>query len=338
MPSTRSLVLILEDQLAREAASLRDADPERDVLVMGELDDEARRLPFHKQRLVLLWSAMRHFRDELRDRGWTVDYTQVDEGGAPASYSALLQATIDRHQPERIVTMRPHDYRLLGEIRDAAEAVGVPLDVREDDHFLSTPDDFAEWAEGRKRLTMEYFYREMRREYGVLLTDSGDPEGGDWNFDKENRERFSRDGPGMIKAPTQFRPDALTQEVIATVETRYPNHPGRLDDFNYPVTHEEAQRAVRDFVEHRLPTFGAYQDAMWMGRPFLYHSRLSAALNLHLLDPRYVIEKAETAYYEGHAPINAVEGFIRQLLGWREYIRGVYWLEMPDYYALNALF
>jgi deoxyribodipyrimidine photolyase-related protein len=337
MPSARSLILILDDQLTRDAASLQDADPERDVVVLGELDEEARRLPFHKQRLALIWSAMRHFRNDLRDRGWAVDYTQIDDADAPTSYPALLDQALARHQPERIVTMRPHDHRLLGEIRGAAETAGVPLLMQEDDHFLVTPDDFATWAEGHKRLTMEYFYREMRREYGVLLTESGDPEGGDWNFDEENRERFGRDGPGRIKAPIQFRPDAVTREVMETVEEHFPDHPGRLDDFNYPVTHAEAQRAVRDFVEHRLPTFGTYQDAMWTGRPFLYHSRLSAALNLHLLDPRYVIQKAERAYYDGHAPINAVEGFIRQILGWREYIRGVYWLQMPDYYDLNAL-
>jgi len=171
----------------------------------------------------------------------------------------------------------------------------------------------------------------------VLVTDDGDPVGGDWNFDDENREAFGADGPGMIPEGPSFGRDALTEEVLVLVRTDFADAPGALDDFRWPVTPAQAETALEDFIEHRLPEFGTYQDAMWTGRPFLYHSRLSAALNLKLLDPLTAVRRAEQAYHDGHAPINAVEGFVRQVLGWREFVRGVYWLYDSEYVDRNAL-
>jgi deoxyribodipyrimidine photolyase-related protein len=164
-----------------------------------------------------------------------------------------------------------------------------------------------------------------------------DPVGGRWNFDRDNRENFGPDGPGHIKAPRSFRPDDVTRAVINMVERRFPASPGQLDKFDYPVTRDQARAALRDFIEHRLARFGTYQDAMVTGHPYLYHSRLSCVLNLHLLDPRDTIDAAVDAYQTDAAPINAVEGFVRQILGWREFIRGIYWLKMPGYAELNAL-
>jgi deoxyribodipyrimidine photolyase-related protein len=171
----------------------------------------------------------------------------------------------------------------------------------------------------------------------VLLTDDGDPVGGDWNFDDQNREAFGADGPGMIPDGPSFERDATTEAVLDLVRNAYADAPGALDEFRWPVTPAQAEAALDDFIEHRLPRFGAYQDAMWTGRPFLYHSRLSAALNLKLLDPLTVVRRAEQAYRDGHVPINAVEGFVRQVLGWREFVRGVYWLHAPGYVEKNAL-
>jgi deoxyribodipyrimidine photolyase-related protein len=167
--------------------------------------------------------------------------------------------------------------------------------------------------------------------------DGDRPVGGRWNFDPQNRKSFGAEGPGRIAAPRAFQADATTRQVMAMVARRFPESPGRLEGFDYPVTRAQARAALRDFVERRLADFGAYQDAMATGQPTLYHSRLSAAMNLHLLDPRDAIDAAVAAYEAGAAPINAVEGFVRQVLGWREYVRGVYWLKMPGYADMNAL-
>jgi deoxyribodipyrimidine photolyase-related protein len=184
-------------------------------------------------------------------------------------------------------------------------------------------------------LRNEYFYREMRRRLDVLMRGTN-PVGGSWNYDSDNRASFGRDGPGEVPAPKRFRPDATTREVIALVNRRFSDHPGTLDDFDWPVTPREARAALKDFIIHRLDAFGPYQDAMWTGLPYVYHSRLSSALNLHLLDPRDTVAAAEKAYGEDRAPLESVEGFIRQVIGWREFIRGIYWRFMPDYAERNA--
>ena len=183
---------------------------------------------------------------------------------------------------------------------------------------------------------MEYFYREQRRRHHVLMQ-SDEPVGGQWNFDAANRDAFSAAGPGMVPPRTIFEPDAVTLEVIALVDNRFARHPGRLDGFAWPVTREQALQSLQAFIRERLPLFGRYQDAMWPGNPWLYHSHLSAALNLKLLNPRELVAAAEAAHREGHAPLASVEGFIRQILGWREYVRGVYWTQMPEYLEYNAL-
>ena len=201
---------------------------------------------------------------------------------------------------------------------------------------LSTPEEFAEHAKGRKQLRLEYFYRELRRKHDILM-DGSEPEGGKWNYDSENRGSFGKDGPGKIPSAKAFSPRCDTKEVITLVDRKFTKHPGKLDSFDWPVTPKQAQQALSDFIENRLPRFGEYQDAMWTDEPYLYHSRISAALNLKLLSPLEVIEEALVAYRAGHAPLNAVEGFVRQILGWREYVRGIYWLYMPEYLDRNAM-
>ena len=336
MSSVRRLILVLRDQLNPDAAVLREADPERDVIAMTEAPYGQQRFPEHKQRLVLCFSAMRHFRDARRADGFTVHYQPADAEEGADDVPAFVRQQIATHQPERVVLTEPGRHNALQGLQTVADDAGVPLDVHADDHFLCTHRRFDAWADGRSSLTMEYFYREMRREHDVLLDENDAPIGGDWNYDDQNRERFS-EAPTNIKPPTQHRSDETTQAVIDMVRTQFADAPGALDAFIWPVTPEDARRAVRDFIEQRLPTFGTYQDAMWTDEPFLYHSRLSAALNLKLIDPRAIIEQAEDAYHAGHAPINAVEGFIRQILGWREFIRGVYWQSMPEYAEQNAL-
>jgi deoxyribodipyrimidine photolyase-related protein len=167
--------------------------------------------------------------------------------------------------------------------------------------------------------------------------DGDQPVGGAWNFDHDNRGSFGKEGPPPIAPPREFPPDAVTSDVLACVARKFADHPGDLAAFDWPVTRGDALAALDDFLMHRLPHFGQYQDAMWTGAPYLYHSRLSAALNLKLLNPREVVAAAEQAYRAGRAPLAAVEGFVRQILGWREYVRGIYWTTMPDYAQRNAL-
>jgi deoxyribodipyrimidine photolyase-related protein len=354
----RSLILVLRDQLDRSAAVLRDADPARDAVAMTEADVHRGPVPDHKQQLALGWAAMRHFRDDLREGGWTVHYQPIDaapisDGAAPISDGAasisddaapvsdgapsFLRRQLEEHDPERVRVTEPGRYALLESLESVCEAAGVDLVVHADDHFLVSHRDFEQWADGRKELTLEYFYREQRRAYDVLMTADGEPEGGEWNYDDENREAFGRDGPGLVPDGPSFARDAVTEAVLDLVRTEYADAPGEIETFPWPVTPTQAEAALDDFIEHRLPQFGTYQDAMWTGRPFLYHSRLSAALNLKLLDPQVVVERAEAVYRDGHAPLNAVEGFVRQVLGWREFVRGVYWLHAPDYADRNAL-
>jgi deoxyribodipyrimidine photolyase-related protein len=237
---------------------------------------------------------------------------------------------------QKWIVVEPGEWSVRAEVIAAAAATGTPLEIRADRHFLCTPEQFAVHARGRKQLRMEYFYREMRQSHHVLMEDSK-PVGGAWNFDDENRKSFGKKGPPLHLPPRRFEPDTITRDVIAMVDERFADHPGDLAEFDWPVTAAEAEIALEDFIAHRLIEFGDWQDAMWTAEPWLFHSRLSAAMNLKLLDPRRVIAAAEDAWKHGRAPLAGVEGFIRQILGWREYVRGVYWLYMPGYIERNDL-
>jgi deoxyribodipyrimidine photolyase-related protein len=326
------LVVILGDQLDQQSAAFDGFNPAHDVVWMAEVPAEAVHVWNHKARIAIFLAAMRHFRDELRQRGWTVDYREMEDAENAGSLLDELRQAIARYQPSKVIVVEPGEYRLRAEL----EALGELVEIRTDRHFLSTIGQFEQHAKGRKQLRMEYFYREMRRRYGWLM-DGAKPVGGEWNYDSENRGSFSKAGPGKLPAPLQCKPDAVTQEVLAMVERRFANHPGKLEQFGWPVTRGQALDVLADFIANRLAQFGTYQDAMWTGEPWLYHARISSSLNLKLLNPREVCKAAEVAYRRGEASLAAVEGFIRQILGWREYVRGIYWLYMPEYLEKNAL-
>jgi deoxyribodipyrimidine photolyase-related protein len=330
----RNLVLILGDQLSADHPALDGFDPVRDCVLMIETAAEARLVWSHKARIVLFLSAMRHFAESLRQRGWPLRYSAADDPAPAASLDAGLLAAIAELRPQRIVACEPGELRVRQLLEHACRDAGVPLDIRADRHFLCSVSEFADWAGTRRTLRMEFFYREMRRRHGVLM-DGNDPAGGRWNFDAANRAAFPRSGPPALPEAPRFPPDRITREVIALVEARYPDHPGSLEDFCWPVTRADALSALADFIEHRLAGFGRHQDAMWTDMPFGWHSLLSAALNLKLLDPREVIAAAVETWRGGRAPLAAVEGFVRQILGWREFIRGVYWLDMPGMLQAN---
>jgi deoxyribodipyrimidine photolyase-related protein len=333
----RNLVLVLGDQLDATSAAFEGFEPDRDAVWMAEVAGEATQVWTSKPRIAVFLAAMRHFREELRRLGRTVHYREPEDADNRGTLAAELEQALKVHRPERVILVEPGEWRVAQELGQVVRDAGVTIDIRADRHFLCSRAEFAEHARGRKQLRMEYFYREMRRHHRVLVDASGQPVGGQWNFDHDNRGSFGHGGPGTLPAPVRFAPDELTREVLEMVARRFAKHPGRLDSFDWPVTAAQAREALRDFVAHRLPQFGEYQDAMWTGEPWLYHSRLAAAMNLKLLDPREVIAVAEQAWRSGRAPLASVEGFIRQILGWREYVRGIYWHFMPGYLAGNAL-
>ncbi len=336
MAELRSLIVVLGDQLDLEAAAFDGFDATVDAVWMAEVVDESTHVWSSKPRTVMFLAAMRHFALALQAAGRPLHYTRLDAPGNAGSLAAQLQADIRRLKPARLGMTAPGDWRVLQAIKALAQVNGVPLEIHEDRHFFVSMASFAAHAKARKSLRMEYFYREQRKRHHVLM--QGDaPIGGQWNFDAENREAFGAAGPGAVPPRAVFAPDAITREVIACVDARFAGHPGRLDSFAWPVTRAQALQSLQAFIRERLPLFGRYQDAMWPGDPWLYHAHLSAALNLKLLNPREVVAAAEAAYRDGHAPLASVEGFIRQILGWREYVRGVYWTQMPGYLERNDL-
>jgi deoxyribodipyrimidine photolyase-related protein len=337
LPSkVRNLVIVLGDQLDMQSSALQDFDPVQDVVWMAEVHEESTHVWSAKQRIAVFLSAMRHFAQYLRARGLPLVYIGLGDAGNLGTLALQLKHAIAQLQPAALVLTAPGDWRVLHSLRAVATEHALPLDLRDDTHFFSTVREFAAHAQGRKQLRLEYWYRELRHKHGILM-DGKDPVGGQWNFDADNRESFGKAGPQNVPPPTRFVPDAMTQEVIALVNTQFASHPGTLHSFGWPVTRSQALVALQIFIEQRLPLFGLYEDAMWAGEPWLYHSHLSCALNLKLLNPREVVQAAEDAYRTGRAPLAAVEGFTRQILGWREYVRGIYWTHMPDYLERNAL-
>lgn len=328
------LRIILGDQLSSDISALAGLDPKRDIVLMTEVMEETTYVPHHKQKIVLVLSAMRHFADSLRETGVTVDYVTLEDPHNTGDLTTEMQRAVARHTPDRVVVTEPGEWRVKAMVEGWGVLAALPVEVRTDDRFFASPARFAAWARGRKAWRMEHFYREMRREHTMLM--EGDkPAGGEWNFDADNRKSL----PASTQLPTRLRfpPDETTQAVMALVRRRFSDHFGGLEEFGWPVSRQDALLALKDFIEVGLPHFGDYQDAMKAGGPFLFHSLLAPALNLGLLSPREVCQATEDAWRSGTAPLNAVEGFVRQILGWREYVRGVYWSLMPEYQDRNAL-
>ncbi len=327
-----TLRLVMGDQLSRNVSALADLDPALDIVLMVEVEEEATHVPHHPQKIVLVLSAMRHFAERLREQGVNVDYVALDDPDNTSSFPGEVRRALSRHAVDRIVLTEPSEWRVMEMVRGWPGLFGRPVEIRDDDRFLCSHQRFAEWAEGRKTLRMEFFYREMRRETGWLVR-QGKPEGGRWNFDPENRKALPRGH--VVPERLRFEPDEITRAVIALVASRFHDHFGDLDGFGWAVTRADAQAALAHFIECGLPGFGDFQDAMKQGEDFLYHSLLSPYLNIGLLEPREVCEAALEAHSRGAAGLAAVEGFIRQILGWREFVRGIYWLRMPKYAQSN---
>ncbi|MES2713360.1 MAG: cryptochrome/photolyase family protein [Pseudomonadota bacterium] len=329
-----ALRVVLGDQCSHALSALEGLDPERDTVLMMEVQDECTYVPHHQQKIVLVLSAMRHFAAELEAKGVRVAYVRLDAEGNTGSFSGEVARAAARLKPERIIATEPGEWRVLQSMRAWQDVTGVAVEIRGDTRFLCPLDAFARWAKGRKQLRMEFFYREMRLKTGLLM-EGDEPAGGSWNYDAANRKPLPRDiAPPH---PQRFPPDAITREVMALVTERFGAHFGDAADFDWPVTAAQAREALDDFVAHRLAKFGDFQDAMAEGEATLFHALVSTSLNAGLLLPAECCHAAEDAWRDGQAPLNAVEGFIRQILGWREFVRGLYWLKMPDYAQTNAL-
>jgi deoxyribodipyrimidine photolyase-related protein len=324
------LILILGDQLSPDIAALQEADKARDTVVMAEVADETRYVPHHPKKIAFVLAAMRKFAARLEADGWRVAYTKLDDPENTGSIVGELLRRAQALDARGVIATEPGEWRLISALEDCP----IPVVQMPDTRFLASHEAFERWAEGRKQLRMEYFYREMRRKTGYLM-DGDKPEGGKWNFDHDNR----KPAPGDIAfdGPLRFTPDDIVTEVLDLVERRFGNNFGTLKPFWFATDPDQAQQAMTHFIDHALPRFGDFQDAMLADNRFLYHSILSVYINAGLLDWRAVCDAAEAAYRAGHAPLNAVEGFIRQIIGWREYMRGIYFREGPDYVTRNAL-
>ena len=360
----RHLVLILGDQLDESSTAFDGFDPKQDVVLMVEAFEESTHVWSHKIRTTLFLSAMRHFADSLKQRGWSVDYRAIDTHGDKTLADGLL-AAISQHQPQAVVGVEPGDLRVRQQIEAATQTAiksgadrarideaavlkdtqkqpkndvaGAFLTWREDKHFLCSLQQFRKWAGTSSSLRMEFFYRTMRKQYKVLVEGKAndEPVGGKWNFDADNRKSFGKAGPQNLPKAIKYKPDVITRDVIKLVNSHFAAHPGQLNDFNWPVTREQALVALNDFIENRLPQFGPHEDAMWTNLDFGWHSLLSSSLNLKLINPLEVVQAAEAAYKKHDLDLASVEGFIRQILGWREFMRGVYFLDMPELKTAN---
>ena len=320
--------LILGDQLSSSISSLKDYKPETDIILMCEVWDEATYVKHHKKKIAFIFSAMRHFAQMLKKQGFTVEYIPLDDPNNTGSLCGEVKRMLSQYNANRIIVTHPSEYRVLEDIRRLKNKWDIALEIREDNRFLCSPEQFASWASGRKQLRMEYFYREMRKQYTILMAADA-PIGGQWNYDADNRK--SPKAGLTIPPPYTGHIDDITQDVITLISERFDHHFGDVEPFYFAVTRPEALQVLEQFIEQRLPHFGDYQDAMIQNEPWMYHAHISFYLNCGLLHPLECVKAAEMAYHQGQAPLNAVEGFIRQIIGWREYIRGIYWLKMPDY-------
>ncbi len=326
------LIVILGDQLNRQISSLSDCDKAHDIVLMCEVWEEATYVKHHKKKIAFILSAMRHFAEALKSEGYRVQYVKLDEVCNTGSFTGEVQRAIAQHTPDQIIVTEPGEYRVLEEIKTWESKTNKPVKIRSDDRFLCDHETFSAWANDRKQLRMEFFYREMRKQFRVLMH-GDDPEGGKWNYDAENRKP-PKEGL-KIPAPYNTEPDAITREVMALVTKRFADHFGDLEPFYFAVTREDALHVLTTFIDQRLAHFGDYQDAMVEGEPWMYHSHISFFLNCGLLLPLECIQAAEHAYHQGAVPLNAAEGFIRQIMGWREFVRGIYWHNMPEYREMN---
>ncbi len=330
----RNLCVLFPDQLNIDFSSLLDFDKELDEILMCEFKKDFTNLNHHKKKIVYQLSCMRHFQSYLTEMGYKVNYLKLDD---PNNHGDFLPELIKQKRAkgyEKLIVTEPSSYDELSLVKKWGDQVEVSLDIRKNNFFMCDKKEFEKWSIGRKDLRLEYFYRTLRKKFNILM-ENEKPICGTWNYDKINRKSFKDDSTVPEKYTSIV--DDVTLDVIVLVNREFNDHFGTTDQFEFAVNRKQALNALKKFMQERLGSFGDYQDAMLSGEPWLFHSHLSMYINNGLLNPRECIDYAENQFKTSKAPINSVEGFIRQILGWREYVRGIYWLNMPDYKNMNAL-
>ena len=331
----KKLCLILGDQLSNCLSSLKEINKKSDHILFCEVIEEATYVQHHPKKIAFIFSAMRHFAKELQAEGYRIRYVTLEDPNNTGSFSGEVERALHDHDCQQIVVTEPGEWRVAEMFAKWSTQLKVPVTLLKDDRFLCSITEFQRWSKDKKQLRMEFFYREMRKKYKILLEEDGTPCGGHWNYDQQNRKKLNKKIT-LPNRPTHAQ-DQLTQSVLKLVSQRFSHHFGDIDGFDFAVTRKQALLELDYFLEQCLPVFGDYQDAMLTGEPYLYHSRLSAYINVGLLFPLEICQRAETQFRNHHAPLNAVEGFIRQIMGWREFVRGLYWQFMPEYRELNYL-
>jgi deoxyribodipyrimidine photolyase-related protein len=327
-----NLIHILGDQLSFSISSLKGLSKHQDIILLAEVMEETKYAPHHKKKLIFILSAMRHFAESLKAKGFKVEYVKLDDNKNTGSLISELKRFSEKYKPEKIIVTEPSEFRVLEFYSKAEQTLKTKVEIREDDRFICGKLEFQKFFEGKKTLLMENFYRQMRKKTGLLM-EKAKPVGGKWNYDKENRNAM----PANIKPPQipRFEPDIITQDVIKLIDKNFAKNFGESEGFFFAVCKDNAELFFNDFIEKRLKDFGKYQDAMRENLDFGFHSIISIYINIGLLDALECCKKVEKAFIKNKCELNSVEGFIRQIIGWREYIRGIYWMKMPEYKDLN---
>ena len=329
-----TLRLVLGDQLNPQHSWWREPHPDV-VAVFMEIRQETDYVRHHAQKVLAILAAMRDFASQLKAAGHRVRYVALDDPSNRQSLTENLQALITHYGAQAVQWQQPDEWRLDDQLQRWAQGAGVATQAVDSEHFLTQRDTAGRLFQGRKQWLMEHFYRQLRRQHRVLMDEQGQPEGGQWNFDHDNRQAW----PGTPPEPEDRRPHHDHRALWTMVQAAGVQTLGQpqAEDVRWPLNRAEALAQLGHFVDQALPHFGAYQDALSSQGWRLFHSLLSFALNVKMLHPREVIDAAEQAWRQGRVPLASAEGFIRQILGWREYVRGVYWAHMPGYTEVNAL-
>ena len=332
----KKLRLILGDQLNHHHSWFSKTD-ENCIYFMAEMEQETNYVTHHIQKIVAFFQSMRNFADWLTDRNNILIYYKLDSTNNKQDLVKNLKHLIEEHDIKKFEYQLPDEYRLDEQLKDFCKSLSIDIEVYDTEHFYTNRTELSQFYEGKKEMTMEYFYRHMRRKHHILMVNEKDPEGGKWNFDKSNRKKWK--GYPSIPHERGFRKDV--SENVSLLKKKGIKTIGTIDEknFNWPTSREDSLAVLNYFCKNLLIHFGDYQDAMHTDQIYLYHSRLSFAMNSKMLSPQEVIEKV-IPYWRDHKDeidISQVEGFVRQILGWREYMRGMYWKEMPGYRRSNKL-
>ena len=329
-----TLRLLLGDQLNPQHSWFQQVDAQV-VYVLMEVRQETDYVLHHAQKILAIFAAMRDLARQLRAGGHRVRYVALDDTSNRQSIPDNLSALAAHYGAQHVQWQQPDEWRLDAQLQAWANTSALHCSVVDSEHFLTARDDLATQMHGRRQWLMEHFYRPMRRRYRLLMDADGKPLGGQWNFDHDNRKPW----PGTPPAPDDWRPTHDHRALWDMLQRRGVKSFGepQADAVRWPLNRADALECLDAFIAHALPHFGDYEDAMASQAPRLFHSLLSFALNVKMLHPLEVLQRAEAAWRTGHAPLAAVEGFVRQILGWREYVRGIYWAHMPGYEQRNAL-